>query len=198
MNDTAGTFSNIHCRTIILSLSPILLVSALLCFAQNGGRSTKAGSDAGQVTYEEAFQDLYNHLKSHYVYFELKKIDWEAVGKELLPQAKKVKTDEEFGLLCMQLVARLEDSHAQLLAGTAQLPAPPLPKWGPGFACLIDDKGKPVVYYIDNKGSRRQGRRENRDDGGFGQWCCSQAGHGRPHEAREQVLRIFQPAVHAV
>ncbi len=29
---------------------------------------------------------------------------------------------------------------------------PPLPRWDPGFACLIDDRGKPVVYYVDQGG----------------------------------------------
>jgi carboxyl-terminal processing protease len=47
-------------------------------------------------------------------------------------------------------VARLEDSHAVVQAGTAQPPAPDLPKWDPGLACLIDDRGRMVVYSVDN------------------------------------------------
>jgi len=87
-----------------------------------------------------------------YPAFEIKGIDWKAVGDELLPRANTVQTDEEFGLLCMELTARLQDSHALVLDGTATRPAPPLPEWDPGFACLIDDCGKPVVYYIDHSG----------------------------------------------
>lgn len=28
----------------------------------------------------------------------------------------------------------------------------PFPRWDPGFACLIDDRGKPVVYHVDEDG----------------------------------------------
>jgi hypothetical protein len=70
-----------------------------------------------QVSYEDALRDLYRTLGAQYPCFELKGIDWKKVGEELLPRAEKVKTDAEFGLLCMELVARLEDSHAQLQGG---------------------------------------------------------------------------------
>jgi len=54
-------------------------------------------------------------------------------------------------LVCcaLELVARLEDSHAQLGSATASPPAISLPRFDPGFACLIDDRGRPVVYYVD-------------------------------------------------
>ena len=105
-----------------------------------------------EISYEDALRDLYDTLGRQYPCFELKKIDWNAVGKELLPRAKQVRTDEQFGLLCMELVARLEDSHASLREGKAKPPSPQLPNWDPGFACLIDDRGKPVVYYVDKGG----------------------------------------------
>ncbi|MHC4545700.1 MAG: S41 family peptidase [Planctomycetota bacterium] len=103
-------------------------------------------------TYIMAFKDLYERLGSSYPCFGLKGIDWAAVGAELLPRAKQVKTNKEFGLLCMELVARLEDSHAYLMEGSAKLPEVMSPQWAPGFACLIDDRGKPVVYYVDRGG----------------------------------------------
>ena len=103
-------------------------------------------------TYTLAFEDLYERLGSSYPCFGLKGIDWSAVGEELLPRAKQVKTNEEFGLLCMELVARLEDSHAYLMPGSAKLPEVRTPRWDPGFSCLIDDRGKPVVYYVDRGG----------------------------------------------
>jgi len=105
-----------------------------------------------QVTYEQALADLHRVLGEQYPCFELKGIDWPAVGAEFLPRAKNVTDDHAFGLLCMELVARLEDSHAQLLAGAAKLPELPLPRWDPGFACLVDDRGLPVVYYVDSGG----------------------------------------------
>jgi len=107
------------------------------------------------VTYKEAFLDIYTTMGRVYPAFEIKGIDWEAVGDELLPRAETVETDEEFGLLCMELVARLQDSHALVLDGLAERPKPPLPQWDPGFACLIDSFGKPVVYHVDSGGPAR-------------------------------------------
>jgi len=112
--------------------------------------SPTAGTPKG--SYEQAFRDLYKELGMNYPCFELKGIDWEAAGRELLPRAEKITGDEQFGLLCMELVARLEDSHAALGKGTIDPPSPPLPRWDPGFACLIDDRDRPVVYYVDKDG----------------------------------------------
>ncbi|KPK83146.1 MAG: hypothetical protein AMJ81_08530 [Phycisphaerae bacterium SM23_33] len=99
--------------------------------------------------YEQAFQDLYETLGRRYPCFALKGIAWKKVGQELLPRSRQVKSDQEFGLLCMELVARLEDTHARLEPGAAKLPPAPVPLWDPGFACLIDDRGQPVVYHVD-------------------------------------------------
>ena len=71
------------------------------------------------------------------------------MGDELRPLSKRIKTHDEFALLCQRLLARLEDSHAHLVRGTAQPAVPPFPRWDPGFACLLDDQGAPVVYYVD-------------------------------------------------
>jgi C-terminal processing protease CtpA/Prc len=104
------------------------------------------------VSYEKAFHDLYEVLGKEYPCFELKGIDWPEVGRVMLPRVKAVKTDEEFLLLCAELVARLEDSHAQVIPGAAPLPKVEFPRWDPGLACLMDDRGKPVVYYVDPGG----------------------------------------------
>ncbi len=123
--------------------------------ANAGGQRQPASSPAAapaKVSYETAFLDLYVRVGLRYPCFKTKGIDWHAVGRELLPRASKVKTDKQFCLLCMELIARLEDSHAHLLAGTARPEVPPMPRWGAGVACLTDDRGKPVVYYL-RKGS---------------------------------------------
>jgi C-terminal processing protease CtpA/Prc len=99
--------------------------------------------------YSGAFTALYRELGRTYPCFELKGIDWEAVGVELLPRANEVHTERDFALLCAELVARLEDSHASMMPGSAQFPSMEYPRWDPGFACLIDDRGKPVVYHVD-------------------------------------------------
>ena len=105
---------------------------------------------AKKGSYEESFNDLYFTIGEKYPSFELKNIDWEKVGESLLPKAKEIKNDEQFGLLCMQLVACLKDNHAYVFDGEANLPPPPLSRFDPGFACLKDDRGKPVVFYIDS------------------------------------------------
>jgi carboxyl-terminal processing protease len=104
------------------------------------------------VSYDVAFQDLHALLGREYPCFELKQIDWRKVGDALLPRARGVKTDDEFGLLCLELVARLEDSHSYLMSGSAKVPSPPFPQWDPGFACLLDDHQEPVIYFIDRGG----------------------------------------------
>jgi C-terminal processing protease CtpA/Prc len=130
-------------------LSPPLWVSlALVAVCVPKG----AGAQDAKPLYTETFHDLYEKLGAHYPGLGLKKIDWKAVGEQLLPRAKDVKTDEQFGLLVCELVARLEDSHAYVAPGTAKPPRVAFPQWDAGFACLVDDRGKPVVYHVDRKG----------------------------------------------
>jgi C-terminal processing protease CtpA/Prc len=38
------------------------------------------------------------------------------------------------------------------MSGAAEVPTIEFPQYDPGFACLIDDKGRPVVYYLDADG----------------------------------------------
>ncbi|MCK4872745.1 MAG: carboxypeptidase regulatory-like domain-containing protein [Phycisphaerales bacterium] len=124
-------------------------VAAALEYIQRGWAAFDPARVGG---YEEAFRDLHRVLGAEYPCFELKGIDWDAVGAELLPRARDIASDEAFGLLCMELVARLEDSHASVGRGSIDPPAPPWPQWDPGFACLIDDRGEPVVYCVDPGG----------------------------------------------
>ncbi|HEX3358636.1 MAG TPA: S41 family peptidase [Tepidisphaeraceae bacterium] len=102
--------------------------------------------------YDQAFRDLHQELGRRYTEFGMKGIDWEKVGQELIPQASDIHNDEQFGLLCMKLVARLKDSHAHLIDGLGKVPQAPLPTWDAGLACLVDDRGRPVVYSITPNG----------------------------------------------
>ena len=98
--------------------------------------------------YATAFRDLHEHLRTVYPNFQLKGIDWDAVGRELLPRAASVETEEQFGLLVLELVARLQDSHAVVLEGSATPPDPGMPEWDPFFASLLDDRGRPVIFFV--------------------------------------------------
>lgn len=117
--------------------------------AQRALKRVAPESVAEASSYADAFRDLYDQLGRHYPCFELKGIDWQAVGDELLPRADKIETDSAFGLLCLELVARLEDSHVSLEPAKARLPLIPFPQWDPGFACLLDERDRPVVFYVD-------------------------------------------------
>jgi C-terminal processing protease CtpA/Prc len=108
-----------------------------------------AGGKPNPEDFERAFRELYDQLAKDYPCFDLKGIDWQEVGQELLPKSKSIHSVDEFALLCQQLVARLQDSHAYLSKGRATPVAYPFPRWDPGFACLVDDRGAPVVYYVD-------------------------------------------------
>ncbi len=99
--------------------------------------------------FELAFKELYDQLGKQYPCFELKGINWQAVGEDLLPRSKNIRNADEFSLLCQQLIARLQDSHAYLSKGRITPAVYPFPRWDPGFACLVDDRGAPVVYYVD-------------------------------------------------
>ena len=103
---------------------------------------------AERYLYEQALRDLHEQLARDYPCFALKGIDWQAVGERLVPRAQEAKNDDEFGLLCLEMVAALEDSHATLLPAAAQVPQVDFPQWDAGFACLVDDRGEPVVYYV--------------------------------------------------
>jgi C-terminal processing protease CtpA/Prc len=123
----------------------------ILAAAQTGGDTSALDGDrdpARRAAYAKSLHDLHEHLGAVYPNFKLKGIDWDAVGRELLPRAAKAKSDREFGLLVEELVAKLEDSHAWVEAASEKPPVPPLPEWGPAIACLIDDRGRPVVYYV--------------------------------------------------
>ncbi len=98
--------------------------------------------------YVADFRALYEHLGKVYPSFAIKGIDWAKVGRELLPRADAVENEEQFGLLDEELVARLEDSHAYVMDGSATPPSAGFPEWGPWIDCLIDDRGRPVLYSV--------------------------------------------------
>jgi C-terminal processing protease CtpA/Prc len=128
----------------------LCLINAISHAQQDQKQSTT------DVTYSQALRDLHQHIGRVYPCFEMKQIDWKTVGDELLPQVDQVKTDDEFGLLCLRMVARMEDSHAVLQPAKAKLPAIVFPQFDPGFSCLIDDRSRPVIFHVDRNGPARQ------------------------------------------
>ena len=140
-----------------------LLSLSLIGTLANADDREKA-TNPEQVSYEEAFRDLYQTLGREYPCFSLKAIDWTAVGKELLPRAKEVETDEQFGLLCLELVARLEDSHAFVSKGTRNPPANTLSPLGSRIG-LSDRRSRKAGGVLRRPGrTGRSGGSPNRYD----------------------------------
>lgn len=121
---------------------------ALVCRSHAATAQDTSRVSYADSPYASAFSQLYNQLGSMYPCFDLKEIDWAQAWDELEPALIHTQDDEAFGLLCARLIARLEDSHATLLPGTASTPRLPLPEWDPGFTCLLDSKGQQVVYHV--------------------------------------------------
>jgi Tricorn protease C1 domain/PDZ domain len=119
------------------------------CIAQYVRDQQPEGASDLAGTFAPAFQSLHEHIGHLYPGFRAKGIDWAKVGRELEPRAARANTERDFGLLVEEIVARLEDSHAIVVAGTANPPQPDLPHWGPGLVCLIDERGLPVVYAVE-------------------------------------------------
>lgn len=135
------------------ALGLVLLLAGGKSGAQEAAPSpppTPSPPPAAVPGYEETFRDLHRVLGERYGAFALKNMDWAAETADLLPRAAGVATDEEFGLLCLELVARLQDGHAALLPADRKVPdVPDQPRWDAGFVCLEDDRGLPVVYHVD-------------------------------------------------
>ncbi len=127
-------------RKMTTSMIAALLLAGV-AVAQNGAVSVKQN-------YEQSFSQLYHTLGQQSACIKIKNVDWKRVGDEFLPRAKTVTTPDEFGLLCMELIARLKDSHAYLMDGYAKAPQIDFPRWTAGFSCLKDDRGQAVVYYV--------------------------------------------------
>ena len=102
-----------------------------------------------RAIYDREFRTLLDVLARDYAHSTLKAIDWASIKADFLPRSSDIPTRARFCLLCQELVACLEDSHAYVTAGEFDPVSPPLPRWDPGFACLIDDQGRPVVYFVD-------------------------------------------------
>lgn len=145
--DLAARYLDEHLR----SGDPARVEAARAAYKELAGRSApNLGTSDAETRrgYVRAFRELYEHLGKVYPNFALKGIDWAKAGDELLPRVERAETEEQFGRLVLELVARLEDSHAVVTQGSATPPWPVSAEWDPWLACLTDDRGRPVVYAV--------------------------------------------------
>ncbi|MCA9291657.1 MAG: hypothetical protein KDA25_11060, partial [Phycisphaerales bacterium] len=178
-------------RTAIARLASLAALPVLSARAQPDARVDNATD----------FRDLYDVMAQRYPCFALKGIDWNAVGAALLPRATNDLDDESFGLLCMELVARLEDSHAHLMKGTVDVPTPPIPRWGTGVFCLEDDEGRALVYHVASDDAREirvgdvvtqvDGRPAGAAIADLGAQVSRYVGFSSPHLRRHDMFRAL-------
>src|SRR5262245_60226234 len=62
----------------------------------------------------ENFDALWALIDANYAHFELKAIDWQAVGRRYRTRLEAVTSDDDFYLLMFQLVNELKDTHSWL------------------------------------------------------------------------------------
>ena len=103
---------------------PKLATSARSLYRELTGRGAPGtpADPAARAGYAPALRELHAFLGANYPNFALKGIDWAAVGRDLLPRVERATTEDEFGRLVLELVARLEDSHAVVLPGSVGPP----------------------------------------------------------------------------
>lgn len=62
------------------------------------------------------FDELWQQFDRHYPYFELKAVDWDAIGGAYRPRALSARTDAQFATTLAGMLAELRDVHVTLTA----------------------------------------------------------------------------------
>lgn len=129
------------------------LASPALATSPEDARAVVGQEDAADEGHAEAFDELHRLLARFYPSFADRGIDWDAVARELRPAALAATDDAAFAEVCIRLVARLEDDDVRLMPGTRQPPLVEPSPFGPGLACLVDDRDRLVVFHVTPGGS---------------------------------------------
>jgi carboxyl-terminal processing protease len=62
-----------------------------------------------------SFDKLWRSVKEQYPYFERKNIDWNEIYKKYRPFVERAREDEEYILILRNMLAELEDGHADII-----------------------------------------------------------------------------------
>lgn len=129
-----------------------VLVWSGVCIAGQTAAFDALRSDEGQLDYQLEVATALDRLEARCGhFFELKDIDWKKVRKDFEKRAKSIDNDADLVVTLNELLARLKDGHASVVALNegARLPWPD-DYWpelvGPGFFLCRIDKG----VYIKN------------------------------------------------
>jgi C-terminal processing protease CtpA/Prc len=66
--------------------------------------------------HTSVFEDIWKEFDLHYSFFQLKNIDWNAIGAKYRPQAAAAKSDVELAVVVSNMLAELKDPHVSLTA----------------------------------------------------------------------------------
>jgi hypothetical protein len=156
-----------------LALALIAATAALTVPPLRAGAQGDVPAPAAAVSYEGSFHELYTVLARRYPGFELKGIDWAAVGRELLPRARDVHDDASFGLLCMELVGAETE--------------PDRPRFPGPFAVLVDARcvsaGEGWASWFVATGRARL----------FGEATCGASARKEDHPVRGGLFQVRFP-----
>jgi len=128
--------------------APAAVATGSMTPPAGGMRDARDARAARDDDYAGMFDAVHELLGRRYPSFELKAIDWEAVGQELRPRAEAADDDEELGAVLVELVSRLRDGNATLVPGTREVPGPRPRVYGPGLTCLVDGEDRIVVFHV--------------------------------------------------
>ena len=60
------------------------------------------------------FEDVWREFDLHYSFFQLKGIDWTAIGAQYRPLAVAAKSDQTFAVVMSKMLAELHDPHVSI------------------------------------------------------------------------------------
>jgi carboxyl-terminal processing protease len=93
------------------------LVAALGCAATVACNGNDLVAPEPSRAYGSMFDDLWSQFDLHYSYFDLKDLDWTAIGEHYRPLAMGAASDAQFASVLGQMVSQLHDLHVSITAG---------------------------------------------------------------------------------
>lgn len=70
--------------------------------------------DYNSVSHLQVFQEMWTFVDEHYVYFDYKNVDWNAVKLDYQSKITDDLSDEEFFAICLEMLNELRDGHNRL------------------------------------------------------------------------------------
>jgi C-terminal processing protease CtpA/Prc len=114
-----------------------------------------AADDFSALSYTEAFDKMLEKFKNEYAFTELKKIDWDAKGKEFRPlfeEAEKNKDSHAYALALRDFLWSIPDTHIGFDSSLLDQDFQDETAGGLGFGIRETDDGKFIANFITKGG----------------------------------------------